>query len=90
MGMRVPGDDYDGLGFKMRAFLQMYRNSIGDISPPKYDLYLDIDKNITSTENTLMISIIWMVWFLNQVFILIILLNFLIAIISQSYEQVMS
>jgi hypothetical protein len=86
MGMRVETGDYDGLGFKMRAFLQMYRNSIGDIAPPKYDLYLDSELNITSTENTLMITIIWIVWFLNQVFILIILLNFLIAIISQSYE----
>jgi hypothetical protein len=33
---------------------------------------------------------IWMIWFSNQLFILIILLNFLIAIVSQSYEQVMS
>jgi hypothetical protein len=84
--MRVEKDDYDGLGFKIRALIQMYRNSIGDISPPKYDLYLDTEKNITSSENTLMISMIWLVWFFNQLFILIILLNFLIAIISQSYE----
>jgi hypothetical protein len=86
MGMRVEVDDYDGLGFKMRALIQMYRNSIGDIAPPKYNLYLDIHKNITSTENKLMITIIWALWFLNQLFILIVLLNFLIAIISQSYE----
>lgn len=35
-------------------------------------------------------SIIWLIWFFNQFIVLIILLNFLIAIISQSYEMVMT
>ena len=30
------------------------------------------------------------IWFLNQFFVVIILLNFLIAVIGQSYENVMS
>ena len=37
-----------------------------------------------------MIGVIWMFWFIHQYLILIILLNFLIAIISGSYEDVMS
>lgn len=37
-----------------------------------------------------MIFLIWTIWFFNQFMCLIILLNFLIAIISQSYEQVMT
>jgi len=37
-----------------------------------------------------MIFIIWVVWIANQILVFIILMNFLIAIISQSYEQVMS
>ena len=37
-----------------------------------------------------MILVIWVVWFLNQYLNLIILLNFLIAIISQSYEEIMT
>jgi hypothetical protein len=37
-----------------------------------------------------MISVIWIVWFVHQFLILIILLNFLIAIVSGSYEDVMS
>ena len=37
-----------------------------------------------------MIIIIWSVWIFHQFMILIMLLNFLIAIISQSYEDVMS
>ena len=37
-----------------------------------------------------MIYSIWLVWIVNQYVVLIILLNFLIAIISQSYDNVMS
>mgnify|MGYP006099326073 CR=1 FL=1 len=37
-----------------------------------------------------MIYCIWFVWLINQYVVLIILLNFLIAIISQSYDNVMS
>lgn len=37
-----------------------------------------------------MITVIWAMWFLNQYVNLIILLNFLIAIISQSYEEIMT
>ena len=36
------------------------------------------------------VLIVWMLWFIEILFMLIILLNFLIAIISQSYEGVMS
>ena len=36
-----------------------------------------------------MISLIWFVWVAHQFVILILLLNFLIAIVSQSYENVM-
>lgn len=36
-----------------------------------------------------MVWLIWTTWFLNQWFIFIILLNFVIAIISQSYDSVM-
>lgn len=37
-----------------------------------------------------MIGVIWVFWFIHQYLVLIILLNFLIAIISESYENVMS
>ena len=37
-----------------------------------------------------MITLIWTFWVLHQFMIVIILLNFLIAVLSQSYEMVMS
>ena len=41
-------------------------------------------------QGKIMLATIWLVWFLQQFIILICLLNFLIAIVSQSYENVMS
>jgi hypothetical protein len=38
----------------------------------------------------IMIQLIWITFFSMQMFLSVMLLNFLIAIISQSYEEVMS
>ena len=38
----------------------------------------------------IMIYMVWILWFLNQFFNSIILFNFLIAIVSQSYDWVIS
>lgn len=38
----------------------------------------------------IMITYAWFLWIVNILFVLIILLNFLIAIISQSYDSVMT
>ena len=58
----------------MIIILQSYRNSIGDIAPPEFEAF-------QSSDNTIL-YLIWFIWFMNQFFILIIMLNFLIAVIS--------
>ena len=40
--------------------------------------------------SSLMIGGIWLIWLFNQILILVILMNFLIAIIAQSFEEMMS
>jgi hypothetical protein len=37
-----------------------------------------------------MINFIWVVWWINQWFIFMILLNFIISLLNQSYEKVMN
>jgi hypothetical protein len=37
-----------------------------------------------------MIYIVWFIWLFNIILMVIILLNFLIAVISQTYERVVS
>lgn len=48
------------------------------------------EKSGTWGYSQIMIYIIWLIWMFNQIFNLIILLNFLIAIVSQSYDRVIS
>jgi len=71
------------------AMLAAIRNSIGDIQPPSYDYWTaryQADNNVVPY---LMIMLIWIV-FVTFLFVQVILaLNFLIAIVSQSYESIM-
>lgn len=48
-----------------------------DVTPEEFD-------NVEYYKGVAMISIIWFVWVAHQFVILILLLNFLIAIVSQS------
>lgn len=65
--------------------MQTYRNSIGDISAPKYEFWIETEYDGNNFAPKLMIFLIWSIWLFNQFLVLIILLNFLIAIISESY-----
>lgn len=97
---QVSGTTFESKDYKtlpiLAFYLQTYRNSIGDISPPEYDYWEFIHALKTKGRPQyfdypqIMIYFIWLLWFENQFFNLIILLNFLIAIVGQSYERVMS
>ena len=73
--------------------LYTLRNAIGDFTTPNYDIWLfgnGKDSQYTLEGRAIMIYIIWIVWFLNGLVQVIMLLNFLIAVISQTYESVVS
>lgn len=92
-GVAFDDGDYSEVSPFFVNILQTYRNSIGDISPPLYPmwvLYIKSGDPSLVLQGNLMIGIIWVFWVLHQFMIVIILLNFLIAVISQSYEMVMS
>jgi hypothetical protein len=92
MGVDYSNDDYDHVGRSFYYFLQTFRNALGDIEVPVYTSFwcqhaAGPDPN---PQAVFMIYFIWVMWVGMQVFLSIILLNFLIAIISQSYEEVMN
>lgn len=89
LGMDIEPDDYDLLPSYFIYFIQTFRNSVGDIGAPSYSYWSSAISQYPLTAGGFIFSI-WMAWLLNQFLVLIILLNFLIAIISQSYEEVMS
>ena len=66
--------------------LYTYRNSIGDIEAPVYSYWI-AEAETKPVLGWSMIYLIWFVWFLNQWINLIIMLNFLIAIVNQCHEE---
>ena len=86
-GAEFPSKDYSNMPPEFMSWMDIFRNSIGDIQSPKYSFWIDFIDEHTSAY--VMIALIWIVWVGELFFVLIILLNFLIAIISQSYEAVM-
>lgn len=84
-GVEFDEGDYDNLSPTTIVFLQTFRNSIGDIATPKYpvwSIYIQSDDESESFLGHVMITTIWIFWFIHIFVILILLLNFLIAIIS--------
>jgi hypothetical protein len=69
--------------------LQVFRTSISDLQPPQYDYWgARIEMGDTHWAQ-FMIIFIWLLWVGQIVLIVICMLNFLIAIVSDSYNFVM-
>lgn len=97
LGMQIPNEDdkdsdYKELNIFAAYFLYAYRNSIGDIHAPGTAFWMSriTHQPDSAKETSLIMAVVWLFWILNQFFVLIVLLNFLIAIISESYEAVMA
>ena len=93
LGVEFSNDDYIGLPKELAFFIQIFRNSIGDITTPN-DKKWCMDDSSSGGDgricNSLVVYLMWLIFLLNQFIVLIILLNFLIAIVGSSHEQVMS
>ena len=88
-GYGVDNEDYASLQPLTYTWIQVFRNSIGDANPPGIDYWDQFAESSPSLRNV-GVLVIWFIWFAELFFMLIILLNFLIAIIGQSYESIMS
>ena len=88
LGVQVDDSDYKDITYMYMVFLQTWRISIGDIIVPNHNYWIN-DMYSEKTQQA-MVSLIWTFWFLNHFIILIILLNVLIAILSDSFELAMS
>ena len=83
--------DYPSIGMRSIMMIQTYRNFLGDLAPPDVSQWLDVENaDDTTTFPRIVVAIVWMCWLLITYIGLIIILNFLIALISQSYEEVMT
>lgn len=65
--------------------IQVFRNSLGDINVPVYEYWQLRREKSQETFDDVVTQIIWAIFFINEILMLIVLLNFLIAIVSESY-----
>lgn len=95
-GVKITPDDntYDHVTPNLLAiFIQVFRNSIGDITTPTYNYWFQgVDKSVVDINwpQGFMILYAWGLFVAHEMFVFIILLNFLIAVISSSYDAVMT
>ena len=76
------GDDYMRYNDFMHSFFYSYRTSIGDLEAPNAKVW---DNQIINIK--FMVYLSWFIWMFQQYYILIIFLNFLIAIVGKVYEM---
>jgi len=67
------------------AFLYIsFNNSIGNITTPSFT-----DSSSGGKYGHVIVGVVYTIWYISIIFSLIILLNFVIALVSQVYENVM-
>jgi len=76
--LTTPGAEWS-MGYYGLLFLAMWRNSVGKLGMPNYD---KIAEGPPGLSLTLDVEIIWVVYFVQIMFQLVIGLNFMIAIIE--------
>ena len=79
---------YSGTPLAFGYFLQTFENGIGNINAPTIS-YLNSVNHETLLDK-IITFLIYIAWFIAQIILLIVLLNFVIALISQYYEDVMN
>jgi len=75
-----------GLGKFGRLFLMVWRNSVGKLSFVRYNAWEEKTKGF---ERTLGIDCVYLIYYAQIVFMLVVMLNFMIAIIDNTYKKVM-
>lgn len=73
----------------MATILQNFSNAIGEINFPKVQYWIYERRTHIVWKEFLMIIYCWSLFIFNEFIMLIVLLNFVIALISETYEKVM-
>lgn len=90
MDVRIDGEllttgSYESIGYYGCLFLAVWRNSVGKLGMPNYEHMLGDGETLMLRFN---IYIIWAIYFIQILFMLVIGLNFMIAIIESTFSNV--
>ena len=89
---------YSDINGAMAFFLETFEDGVGNIKRPRYHIWEDkyhcdkTDIGCTAANrwvSIMAIYVVWFTWFLNQFVVFIILINFLIVYIGNSFQNVM-
>jgi len=89
-GMSMEGKYIKGVPYLFSNFCYVFYNLLGDITYPKYDVWLD-RYNSKSQKGSLVLSagrfiiVIQIIFQFSQIFLMVILMNFLIAVVNEQY-----
>ena len=67
--------------------LQTFRTGIGELGVPSFKTVMKQPESWFRSTN---VYLIWVLWFLTVFFLLIFMINFLIAVITSAYQRVMN
>ena len=81
-------EEYESLNIYAIFFFHAMRNSVGDLQVPHYPIWYK-KHGEESFENFMLVGLVWLIWIAGFFLMCVILLNFLIALISQSFENTM-
>lgn len=83
---------YPGINKIFAYLIYSFRNSIGDLATPNYDSWLlqYQEGKISLISRNSIVTLAWAIWLFQAIFMVIILLNYLIAVIAQAYERVVN
>ena len=79
--------DAQGITFFQKTILQTFRTSIGELGMPVYEGVLAQKDSFWRSLN---IFLIWIVWYMQSFFMLVVMLNFIIAVITTTYAKVIT
>ena len=85
----MEGEEYENMIPTFRGFIQVFRNSIGDISAVGLDSWREERTNdpiLSAVAN----GIVWIFWFINVFTMTIVFLNFVIAEVGNTYNDIKS
>jgi hypothetical protein len=90
VGANFDDDDYPAVNTYFVFLFQCLRNSIGDIAVPQYSFWINQAMLGNKIYSDFMIMSIWVIFYsVNVIILLVCLMNFLIAIVGETYSVVM-
>lgn len=78
-------DDAQYIGYTQKTILQAFRTSIGELGLPQYPTIMKQPDTFLRKMN---IALIWTTWYTQTFVMIVVMLNFIIAVINATYERV--